>query len=266
MGTVEFNKEVLRADYPHGSSWIAVFDNGHVSEGVVEGCYGNIAHYGESGWTEDSDDDYGEDESYGLTSLVVFHPFPNFVREMAEYTLIESAYKDVFITKDIDEGMKSGFVLDVTKPYHCILGGMIMLRKAWQEKTDYGSGCYEDFRKAGASILEAMLLSEYFFQSADGELSATVYKSDHHVWPNGTSLEDVLNTKCVNFSGPPATEHGYLYNSVWSVWDIEGKWSKFKYYHQMFQLKVDSSKYHSFHRVGENTFPTLLKLCRELKE
>jgi hypothetical protein len=195
-----FVKAVLTTS-PRYSSFIVEFNNGDKFKRFTQSCYGFI-------------EEFCVDEDVGIISLTVFHPWEKFNREVVEFILNEEPFSKYFITKDIDKGRMDGFIVDLSHPYEEILGAMIALRGCWN---NYNGSLFPAFRKAGASIVESMFLSERFHLD-DNLIFMGGYAFDHDIFPMSVCLKDLIKLDYESTSDLTAIDSGSLYNSVWVCW------------------------------------------------
>lgn len=228
MGTLEhksFAKEINenKLFYTLDSNWYVRYNNQEEYYESGRACYGEINYI-------------AKENELGIDELVVFHPNHSFCEEVAVYILQSEFFNDCFLTKTLEEGFNSGFSMNLTKPYPMVLGAMIALRSAWYaDNNKYkNDSLYEEFRRVGATILEALFLSEWFY-IVDNKIYLSNYKGDHHIFPIEIPFSE-LKSLTFGAKGPAANEVGYLQcKSFWDYWNFVHIASLFSAHHRLFQ-------------------------------
>jgi len=187
---VRFNKYI---DYIGGRDYTTE-ENGDV-------CYGGIRSWAYS-------------ENAGLDRLIVYYnPYWFQSKELTQFVLSEEMFGKAFLTKGIEEGFKNGFELNLSLPYHFLLGAMITLRYTFNERFALD---WKEFKNVGASDLEALFMADRIIEGNEKYKKFRFFSSDKDIFPSHKTLKSVSFPKILE--GPPSEEKGYLTDFIfWHV-------------------------------------------------
>jgi len=113
-------REELKNEDRRGSisNYFLVLENGEVMKKFKEACYSSL---------------------YSMVAIdyIVSYPQKGFVLEESnktyiDYVLNRSPYCEVFYTKNIEEAIEGGVLINVDLPNNLVLGGMTALRTSWE--------------------------------------------------------------------------------------------------------------------------------------
>jgi hypothetical protein len=192
---------------PHYSNVYVTYNGDRSYLWLRQACYGIIESQARG--FED------EDEETGASEIIIYLPHEKYNEEAARF-IIDEMFPQCFLTTSIEEGRLQGFKMNVERPYDEVLAAMIGLRACWNE---YNTRCFFNFRKAGASIIEAMLLSEKYYEQ-DGKIYYYEWSPDHHLFQFFHKIGEINLPIEAKYTNPISTsdEIGF-YKGVWGLFD-----------------------------------------------
>ena len=121
-----------------------------------------------------------------IKELFVFHlPLPGVDLQFSDYILNRSGYKDVFLTKDLDEGFKSGFQINCDMPSNAVLGAIISLRETFAGNIKgatvgniFSEGLKEGYSEEDMEFLISKV--NIFYRHGKTHFKNRTWDSDHH--------------------------------------------------------------------------------------
>lgn len=140
-------------------------------------------------------------------------------KEWASWVINESMFKDAFLTKSVEEGLKSGFFINTSLPRTYVYSSMMVFRHAFE----FQNWSWYKFRKLGYSGTESHALAVNF-SVEDGNLKTWAGNHNHilihpcrpyHYFTGGGRCKDMgapMDKKSVGYQGlSESWQNGKIY-------------------------------------------------------
>lgn len=198
-------------------------------------------------------------------------------KEILEWIVKGEQWGKAFITKDLDEGIAKGFIVDVDQPSAMTHGALCAIRFMYEQK--HRMSIYKQARKRGCTIPEAYLLSvklsrfepnyPYMQPRLYGNLYQPVTFELHGspLDPNGDASLFLQNKP--DFVGPTWRERGYILSGAvshafnplyqWYVMD------RGRYVAQIKNIEPYNDKVNERKKIGRHRIETFIQMLREDK-
>lgn len=146
------------------------------------------------------------------------------ILRVLDWLLNNSVFKEVYLTKDIEEGFRLGFEISTNFPYNFTLAAMQQLRGALEYHNPF---FITKFYENGFTPAECLVYHNYFGRVGDtkSKFYARAFPTDHSLTSGSTSPENIVHWL---ENGSPPTDllptckktslfRGQGSNSVWSI-------------------------------------------------
>lgn len=146
------------------------------------------------------------------------------ILRILDWLLNNSVFKEVYLTKDIEEGFRLGFEISTNFPYNFTLAAMQQLRGVLEYHNPF---FITKFYESGFTPAECLVYPNYFgpVNDKNSKFGARAFPTDHSLTSGLTSPENIVHW-LENGSPPtdllPTCEKTSLFrgqgsNSVWSI-------------------------------------------------